>query len=89
MVEPSGKDKDNLSYSNVMIQIQDGVVAGYGGHEIIGAVVQATTHPSLYDFLVEQVMSGLTVDGLKEVLVTYFSVQNATGLYKQMLGRSQ
>ena len=88
-VEPSGKDKDNLSYSNVMLQIQDGVVAGYEDREIVGAVVRATTDHSLRDFLVEQVMSGLNVEGLKEVLGTHFSVQNATGLYKQMLRRSQ
>ena len=88
-VEPSGKDKDNLSYSNVMLQIEDGVVAGYEGREIVSAVVRATTDPSLRDFLVEQVRGGLTVHGLKEVLGTHFSVQNATGLYKQMLRRSQ
>ena len=88
-VEPSGKDKDNLSYSNVMLQIQDGVVAGYEDREIVSAVVRATTDHSLRDFLVEQVMSGLNVEGLKEVLGTHFSVQNATGLYKQMLRRSQ
>ena len=88
-VEPSAKDKDNLSYSNVMLQIEDGVVAGYEGREIVGAVVRATTDPSLRDFLVEQVRGGLTVDGLKEILGTHFSVKNATGLYKQMLRRSQ
>ena len=89
-VEPTGKDKDNLSYSNVILQITDGEAAGYEPREIVSAVVRATTDPSLRDFLVEQVMgAGLNLDGLKEVLGTHFSVQNATGLYKVMLRRSQ
>ena len=88
-VELTGKDKDNLSYSNVMLQIQDGVVAEYTDREIVGAVLRATSDPSLRDFLVEQVIGGLTVDGLKEVLGTHYSVENATGLYKKMVRRCQ
>lgn len=88
-VELTGKDKDNLSYSNVMLQIQDGVAAGYADREIVGAVLRATSDPSLRDFLVEQVIGGLSVDGLKEVLGTHFSVETAAGLYKKMVGRKQ
>ena len=89
--EQTGKDKDNLSYSNIILQITDGEIAGYEPREIVSAVVRATTDPSLRDFLVEQVMSasGLNIVHLKEVLGTHFSVQNATGLYKVMLRRCQ
>ena len=44
---------------------------------------------SLRDFLVEQVIGGLSEDGLKVVLGTHFSVKTAVGLYKKMVGRKQ
>ena len=85
------KEKDAcLSYSNVILQINDGVAAGYEDREICSAVVRATTDASLRDYIVERIVDkDLDVAGLRKVLATHFKAQDSTEVYNQMITRSQ
>ena len=79
-----------ISFSNIMLQIRDGVAAKYSEREIVGAVVRAVMDASLRDFLVESIMAeDFNVEELQKVLSTHFKVKDATSLYNQMIRRSQ
>ncbi len=80
--------KDRLSYTNLMHQIESGVQKGHTETEIVDAVVRAISPGlSLRDML--EIKSHLTLLQLKTILKGHFKVDNPTDLYHKLVNITQ
>ena len=78
--------KNELTYSNVMFQIKNGIVDRYSEMEICSAVIRAVTATDLRGYLEERVMEeDLDLKGLENVLKTHFKVKDATAVFQELV----
>lgn len=82
------EQKDKLSYTNLMYQIDMGLQKGYPESEIVEAVVKAIS-PGLSLRGMLEMKNGLTLVQLRRILKSHYKEENASELYQQLINISQ
>jgi hypothetical protein len=75
--------KDGLSFVSLVRQIDTGIKSGYKETEIIDAVIRAVS-PSLKLRSYLEMMSGLSLFRLKQILRAHFKEKSATEIYQEL-----
>ncbi len=75
--------KDGLSFVSLVRQIDTGIKSGYKEAEVIEAVIRAV-NPSLKLRSYLEMMSGLTLARLKQILRAHFKEKSSTELYQEL-----
>lgn len=83
-----GGQKDKLSYTNLMHQIDAGLRKGHADQDIIEAVIKAISPGlNLRDML--EIKSDLTLPQLKTILKGHYKEENTSDLYQKLVNISQ
>lgn len=75
--------KDSLSFVSLVRQIDAGIKTGYKEIEVIEAVIRSV-NPSLKLRSYLEMMSGLSLSRLKQILRAHFKEKSATELYQEL-----
>ena len=84
--EPEQKDK--LSFTSLVRQIQTGLSQGYKEEEIVDGVIRAIT-PGMVLCRYLETYKDLSLDRLKKPLRSHYGVKNTTELYQSLASASQ
>ena len=82
------EQKGNLSYTNLLHQIELGLQRGYLESEIVEAVVNAIS-PGLSIRGMLEMKNGLTLVQLRRILKSYYKEEDAAELYHQLINMAQ
>ena len=84
--EPEQKDK--LSFTSLVRQIQAGLSQGYKENEIVDGIIRAITQGMVLRRYLET-YKDLSLDRLKKVIQSHYGVKNTTELYQSLASVSQ
>lgn len=84
--EPEQKDK--ISFSSLMRQIQMGLAQGYGESEIVDGVIRSIT-PGMVLRSYLETYEDLTLDRLKKILRSHYGAKNTSELYQTLASLCQ
>lgn len=83
-----GGQKDKLSYTNLIHQIEAGVRKGHADSEVIDAVIKAVC-PGLHLRDMLEIKSDLTLDKLRTILKGHYKEESTSDLYQKLVNISQ
>ena len=84
--EPEQRDK--LSYTSLVRQIQTGISQGYQEEEIVDGIIRAIT-PGMVLRRYLETFKDLSLDRLKKILRSHYGVKNTTELYQNLASATQ